>query len=49
MVTVLKGILKFFVSNLTVVLVIILLPVFLITDSVTFFEDIMNYLFNNKS
>lgn len=49
MVTVLKGVLKFFVSNLTVVLVIMLLPIFLITDSVTIFDDIMNYLFNNKS
>ncbi|WP_174615038.1 hypothetical protein [Virgibacillus ihumii] len=46
---ILKGALKFLVSNLTVVLVIIMLPVFLVTDSITIFEDIMNYLFNNKS
>ncbi|GAA0606649.1 hypothetical protein GCM10009001_24850 [Virgibacillus siamensis] len=45
----LKGILKFLVSNLTVVLVIIMLPIFLVTDSVAIFDDIMNYLFNNKS
>ncbi|MBP1948975.1 hypothetical protein J2Z82_001912 [Virgibacillus litoralis] len=48
MVGVLKGFVKFFVSNLAVVLAIMLLPIFLITDSVTFFDDIMNYLFNNK-
>ncbi|WP_430789981.1 hypothetical protein VBD025_05275 [Virgibacillus flavescens] len=48
MIKVTKGIAKFFVANLAVVLAILLLPVFLITDDVVLFEQIMSYLFNNK-
>lgn len=43
------GIAKFFVSNVAVVAAIILLPVFLVTDNVGFFDNMMDYLFNNKS
>lgn len=49
MVKVVKVFTKFIVSNLAVVFAIMLLPIFLVTDSVTFFEEIMSYLFNNKS
>lgn len=47
--TVAKGFAKFIVANVAVVLAIMLLPVFLITDNVSFFEEIMNFLFSNKS
>ncbi|WP_161493808.1 hypothetical protein [Virgibacillus necropolis] len=43
-----NGITKFFVANLAVVLAILLLPVFLITDDVALFEQIMSYLFNDN-
>lgn len=43
------GISKFIVSNVAVVAAIALLPVFLVTDNVGFFEHMMDYLFNNKS
>ncbi|WP_269410647.1 hypothetical protein [Lentibacillus daqui] len=46
---VLHAFFKFFVANAAVVIAIILLPVFVITDDVSFFDQIMNYLFNNKS
>lgn len=48
MVKISKGIVKFFVANLAVVIAITLLPVFLITDDVALFEQLMGYLFNNK-
>lgn len=44
-----NGFAKFIVANATVVLAIMLLPVFLVTDNVSFFEEIMDYLFSNKS
>lgn len=44
-----KGFAKFIVANVAVVLAIMLLPIFLVTDNVSFFEEIMNYLFGNKS
>ncbi len=44
-----RGTAKFIVSNIAVIFTIMLLPVFLITDSVPIYEEIMNYLFNNKS
>lgn len=47
--TVAKGFAKFIVANVAVVLAIMLLPVFLITDNVSLFEEIMNFLFSNKS
>ncbi|HLR66541.1 hypothetical protein [Virgibacillus alimentarius] len=47
--TVVNGFAKFIVSNATIALAIMLLPVFLITEQVTFFDHIMDYLFNNKS
>ncbi|MFZ3579198.1 hypothetical protein [Virgibacillus sp. DJP39] len=42
------GLTKFFVANLTVLLSIMLLPVFLITDDIAVFEQIMEYLFKSK-
>lgn len=44
-----KGFAKFIVANVAVLLAIMLLPVFLFTDSVPFFDAIMNFLFSNKS
>lgn len=49
MIHIAKGFAKFFVSNFAVILAIILLPVFLVTDSVVFFDNIMDYLFNNNN
>lgn len=46
--TVVVGFSKMIVSYLTVLLVIMLLPVFLLTKDVAAFDSIMNYLFNNK-
>ncbi|WP_404456154.1 hypothetical protein LG329_08915 [Virgibacillus necropolis] len=43
-----KGFMKFFVANLAVVLAILLLPIFLITDDVALFEQVMGFLFNDK-
>ncbi|WP_156418725.1 hypothetical protein [Lentibacillus amyloliquefaciens] len=43
------GTVKFILSNVVVILAIMLLPVFLITDSVPLFDSIINYLFNNQS
>lgn len=46
--TVLRGVSKFFVANLLIILVIMLLPVFLITDDITIINSMMDYLFNNE-
>ncbi|GAA0437819.1 hypothetical protein GCM10008983_13460 [Lentibacillus halophilus] len=46
---ILKGIPKFVVANLAVLVVIMMLPVFLVTDSVPLMDGIMDYLFNNES
>ncbi|MDY0404439.1 hypothetical protein P5G51_002535 [Virgibacillus sp. 179-BFC.A HS] len=46
---ILQGIGKFFVANLVVVLAIMLLPVFLVTDDVSIMDQLMTYLFSNKS
>ncbi|WP_158701604.1 hypothetical protein [Lentibacillus sp. Marseille-P4043] len=46
---VLKGFSKFIVANFAVILAILLLPVFLITDDVAIFDQVMDYLFNNKN
>ncbi|HZW69145.1 MAG TPA: hypothetical protein VFF20_11185 [Pseudogracilibacillus sp.] len=43
-----SGLLKLVVSYLAVVFVIMLMPVFLITQDLSAFEGIVNYLFNNK-
>ncbi|WP_174612716.1 hypothetical protein [Virgibacillus ihumii] len=40
---------KFIVGNLAVILSITLLPVFLVTDDVALFDQIMNYLFSNNN
>ncbi|MEN1966792.1 hypothetical protein WMZ97_01835 [Lentibacillus sp. N15] len=45
---VIRGVCKFFVANAAVVITIVLLPVFVITDDVSFFDQIMDYLFNNN-
>ncbi|GGJ82535.1 hypothetical protein GCM10007063_01290 [Lentibacillus kapialis] len=45
----LSGTVKFIVSNIAVIFAIMLLPVFLVTDSVPVFDQIMDYLFNKKS
>ena len=47
--TITNGFLKFIVANVSVILAIMLLPVFLVTENVAFFGEIMNYLFGNKS
>lgn len=41
-----KGVTKFFLSNLAVVTTIFMLPVFLVTDDVPVFNQMMNYLFS---
>ncbi|WP_188454868.1 hypothetical protein [Virgibacillus oceani] len=46
---VIRGFSKFIVANAAVVLAILLLPVFLVTDDVSIFESIMNFLFDNRS
>lgn len=43
-----KGFAKFVVANVAVILAIILLPVFLITDNVSFFDAIMDFLFRTN-
>ncbi len=43
-----KGFVKFIVANVAVILAIMLLPVFFVTDNVPFFDGIMDFLFNNK-
>lgn len=48
MITILNGVAKFFVSNAAVIVAITLLPVFLITDEVTLFKQLMGYLFNES-
>lgn len=40
---------KFLVANVAVVIAIMMLPVFLITDDISFFEQIMGYLFDHHS
>lgn len=40
---------KFVVANLAILLAIMLLPVFLVTDDVSMFNQVMDYLFSNKS
>lgn len=40
---------KVFLANLTVIVVIAMLPVFLVTDQVPIYNSLMDYLFNNKS
>jgi hypothetical protein len=44
-----NGIAKLIVSNVAVIAVIMLLPVFLVTDNIAFFDHMMDYLFGNKS
>ncbi|GGN62447.1 hypothetical protein GCM10007971_28400 [Oceanobacillus indicireducens] len=44
-----NGVIRFFLANLTVIVVIAMLPVFLVTDQVPFYNSLMDYLFNNKS
>jgi len=44
-----NGLIKLVVSYVAVVFVIMLMPVFLITQDFSAFEGIVNYLFNNKS
>lgn len=46
---VLRGFTKFIVANIMVVFAIMLLPVFIFTDDVAIFNEILNYLFNDKS
>jgi len=42
-------IVKFFASNMTVIIAIGLLPAFLVTDEIPLFNQLIDYLFNNKS
>ena len=44
-----NGVIKFFVANFMVLVVITMLPVFLVTDQVPFYNSMIDYLFNNKS
>ncbi|HLR60845.1 MAG TPA: hypothetical protein VK097_00210 [Lentibacillus sp.] len=44
-----KGTAKFIVANIAVIFTIMLLPVFLITDSIPVYDELMNYLFSNRS
>ncbi|WP_165767901.1 hypothetical protein [Virgibacillus indicus] len=46
--TILRGFTKFIVANVMVVFAIMLLPVFIFTDDVAIFNEILNYLFGNK-
>lgn len=46
--TVASGFTKFIMSYLAVVFAIIFLPVFLLTQEVSAFDGIVNYIFNNK-
>lgn len=43
-----KGFAKFVVANLAVVLAILLLPIFLVTDDVAIFDQVMSFLFTDK-
>jgi len=43
-----NGVAKLVVSNVAIIFAIMLLPVFLVTENVAFFDHIMDYLFNNK-
>jgi len=43
-----SGFAKLIVSYLTVLIVIMLMPVFLITKDASAVDSIMNYLFNNQ-
>ena len=45
--TVVKGFSKFVVANVAIVFAIMLLPVFLVTDDVSAFNQIMQYLFGS--
>jgi len=47
--TIVNGVSKLVVSNVAIIFAIMLLPVFLVTENVAFFDHIMDYLFNNKS
>ncbi len=47
--TMVNGVTKLVVSNVAIIFAIMLLPVFLVTENVAFFDHIMDYLFNNKS
>ncbi|HLQ71483.1 MAG TPA: hypothetical protein VK142_06745 [Bacillota bacterium] len=44
-----NGLCKFVVANALVLTIIIILPVFLITDNVGFINQMMDYLFAGKS
>ena len=46
---ILNGFFKFLVANVAVVITIMMLPVFLITEDLSFFDQIMDYLFNNHN
>ncbi|WP_176330254.1 hypothetical protein [Oceanobacillus rekensis] len=47
--TVKKGFFKFIVANVAVILTIVLLPAFLVSENVAFYGGIMDYLFGNES
>lgn len=44
-----RGIKKFFVCNVAVIFTLILLPVFLVTNEVALFDQLMNYIFDDES
>lgn len=46
--TVAGGFARLMMSYLAVVFVIMLLPVFLLTQEVSAFDGVVNYIFNNK-
>jgi len=47
--TLANSIVKFFASNLAVIVAIGLLPVFLVTDDVALFQKMMDFIFGSES
>lgn len=45
---VIRGIAKIVVSYVAVILVIMLMPIFLITNDVSFLDGMMDFIFKNK-
>lgn len=43
-----RGFAKIIVANLAVLLVIMLLPIFLVTDDISIMDQLINYLFSTK-
>lgn len=46
--TIRNGVIKFFLANLAVLIIIAMLPVFLVTDHVPLYNVMIDYLFSNN-